>query len=156
MLPGLADENRWDHGRCMKITEALLSEHAAMYPHLRFVREQTRPNCKMDKAMVRCHASAIKTTVKAHATVEEPYLLLQIKDLVAAKHALKEHVELDRLLECAIKTGDQAALHKAVRLAIGHFKEEERDVFPAAEKLLGPTKLMQLGVEWALARGIKL
>lgn len=140
----------------MRITDALRGEHAAMRPMVRLVREQTRPGAKVDQSFVKSTARGIKTTIHAHATVEEPFLLAPLKSFPAAKHALEEHKEIDALLDKAIKTGDQATLHKATRLIIGHFAEEERDVFPLAEKKLCAAKLAQLGTDWALARGIKL
>jgi len=140
----------------MRITDALRGEHAAMRPLIRSIREQTRPGTKVGKDLVTCYANGIKTTIIAHTTVEEPFLFFQLKNEPAVKHALMEHKQIDDLLTKAIETGDQATLHKATRLIIGHFAEEEQDVFPLAEKKLCAVKLSQLGAGWAEARGIKL
>lgn len=140
----------------MKITDAIRGEHAAMRPFLRQVREDTKPGANMPAAKVQVSAQALKTMIHAHATVEEPYLLKPLKNYEPARHALDEHEELEDLLDVAVKTGSQKSLHKAVKLALGHFDEEERDVFPLAEKALGLNKLAQLGAEWARARGIRM
>lgn len=168
----------------MRITDAIRGEHASMRPLLRQFREETDASAKADPVLVKAKASALKTIIKAHATIEEPYLFRpmldhpRVKQAVQAakaakatdapgqaierkidkvvRHALKEHKEIDTLLDKAIETGDQRALNKATRLALGHFAEEERDVFPLAEKILGANRLAQLGAEWAAARGIRL
>lgn len=156
----------------MRITDAIRGEHASMRPLLRQFREETDASVKVDPVLVKAKASALRTIIKAHATIEEPYLFQPMldrlklpngvtKDLKAkiekvVKHAFKEHKELDALLDQAVETGDKRALNKATRLAMGHFAEEERDVFPLAEQALGTNMLAQLGAEWAAARGIRL
>lgn len=154
----------------MRITDALRGEHASMRPLLRQFREETEAGVKTDPVLVKAKASALRTIVKAHATIEEPYLfepmmaaVKAVKDEATAKkiakdvkHALKEHKEIHDLLDKAVETGDQRALNKAARLALGHFAEEERDVFPQAEALLGPNRIAELGAEWAAERGIRL
>jgi hypothetical protein len=109
----------------------------------------------MSSDEVKCHARAVKTVIHAHATVEEPFLLKPLRNYVEARHALDEHEELDQLIDMAVMAGSQKSLHRAVKLALGHFDEEEEDVFPLAEKVLGANKLCQLGLEWARARGIR-
>lgn len=140
----------------MKITDALRGEHASMRPFLRAVREQTNAGVSMDKPVVKCNAAALKTMIRAHASVEEPYLLEQMRGNAAAEHALQEHKEIDQLLDKAASSGSQSVLNKAVRLILGHFAEEERDVFPVAEKKMSPARLSQLGTEWAQARAIRI
>ena len=159
----------------MRITDAIRGEHASMRPLLRQFREETDASVKANPVLVKAAASALRTIIRAHATIEESFIFepmlahpgvkQALKDGVGdghlkvakvVKHALKEHKELDALLDKAVETGDQRALNKATRLALGHFAEEERDVFPMAEKLLGPNRLSDLGAEWATARGIRL
>lgn len=140
----------------MKITEAIAGEHAAMRPMLRHLRETTAPGRKVDPAMIRASANMLNISLKAHAAVEEPLLLKPLKDNKAAKHAIGEHKEITDKLNDAIRTGNQATLNYAVRLVLGHFDEEERDVFPAAEKLLGNAKLSELGAKYLLIRGVRL
>ena len=142
----------------MKITEAIAGEHAAMRPMLRHLREATAPGRRVDPAMIRASAHMLNISLKAHAGVEEPLLLKPLKDKgdKAAKHAIAEHKEITDKLNDAIRTGNQATLNYAVRLVLGHFDEEERDVFPAAEKLLGNTRLSELGAKYLVVRGVKL
>lgn len=140
----------------MKITEAIQGEHAAMRPMLRHLREATAPGRKVDPAMIRASANMLNVSLKAHAAVEEPLLLKPLKGNEAAKHAIAEHKEITDKLNEAIRTGNQATLNYAVRLALGHFDEEERDVFPAAEKILGNAKLSALGAKYLLIRGVRL
>jgi hypothetical protein len=143
----------------MRITDALRGEHAAMRPLLRQLREKTAPGEKMPPPVVKTNADALWTIIRAHTTVEEPLLeLLANSDrrgvAEPAQHALDEHEEIQVLLKLSIQGGDQRVLNRAVRLLLGHFFEEERDVFPVAEKVLKPAKQASLGLDWLRARGL--
>jgi hemerythrin superfamily protein len=140
----------------MRITDAFRGEHACMRPFLRFVRESTKPGVCMEPALVKSNATALKKIVQAHASIEDSLVFERWKKVPAIRHALNEHKEIEDLLDQAAEEGDQKVLNHAVRLILGHFAEEERDVFPALEKKLPPAVLAQLGVEWAQLRAIKL
>lgn len=140
----------------MRITDAIRGEHAAMRPLLRHIREMTKPGVTMDAPIVKANATALKQIIRAHATIEDALLFEKLKKFPVVRHALREHTEIEELLDQAAADGDQKVLNHAVRLALGHFAEEERDVFPLLEKELPKNKLAQLGVEWAQLRGIKL
>jgi hemerythrin-like domain-containing protein len=137
----------------MRITDAIRGEHAAMRPLLRQLRELTEPGSTMRPEFVKEHAKTLWTIIRAHTTVEEPLFLL-LRGHGSAKHALDEHKQIELLLKLAMRTGDQRVFNKGIRLTLGHFDEEERDVFPLAERVLGQAKLAQLGVEWLQARGL--
>jgi len=125
-----------------------------MRPSLRQLREKTASGEKMPKPLVKAHAEVLWTSIRAHTTVEEPLLLL-LKSQKSAQHALDEHEEIELLLKLAVQGGDQRVLHRAVRLILGHFFEEEQDVFPLAEKVLSPKKQADLAIEWLKSRGIR-
>ena len=144
----------------MRITDALRGEHAAMRPSLRQLREKTAPGEKMPKPLVKAHAEVLWTSIRAHTTVEEPLLELLAKSgreaaIKPAKHALDEHKEIELLLKLAVQGGDQRVLHRSVQLILGHFFEEEQDVFPLAEKVLSKKKQADLAIEWLKSRGIR-
>lgn len=140
----------------MRITDAIRGEHAAMRPLLRHIRESTKPGVAMDAAIVTANATALKQIIRAHSSIEDALLFEKWKKFPVVRHALREHKEIEELLDQAIADGDQKVLNHAVRLALGHFAEEERDVFPLLEKELPKAQLAQLGMEWAQLRGIKL
>lgn len=140
----------------MKITDAIRGEHAAMRPLLRHVRESTKPGATMEPPIVKANATALKQIIRAHASMEDALLFERWKKFPVVRHALNEHKEIEGLLDQAIADGDQKVLNHAVRLALGHFAEEEKDVFPLLEKELSKNQLAQLGMEWAQLRGIKL
>lgn len=140
----------------MRITDAIRGEHAAMRPLLRRIRENTKPGMRVEPEAVRCDARALKTIIHAHATIEEPLLFKPLMNFEPVRHAVEEHKEIDRLLELAIKSGDQKVLHRLAKLTLGHFAEEEEDIFPIAEKKLTQAQLARLGAEWAQARGIRM
>lgn len=140
----------------MRITDAIRGEHAAMRPLIRHFRESTKPGVTMEPALVKSNATAMKTIIRAHASVEDALLFEKWKKFPVVRHALNEHKEIEGLLDQAIKEGDQKVLNHAMRLTLGHFAEEERDVFPLLEKELTKNQLAQLGMEWAQLRQIKL
>ena len=127
-----------------------------MRPLLRHFREATKPGAVMGQDMVRSNATAIKKIIQAHASIEDALLFERWKKFPVVRHALREHREIEELLDQAIAEGDQKVLNHAIRLTLGHFAEEEKDVFPLLEKELTKNQLAQLGMDWAQLRGIKL
>ena len=140
----------------MRITDAIRGEHAAMRPLLRHFREATKPGAVMVPEFVKANATTLKKIIQAHASIEDALLFERWKKFPVVRHALREHREIEELLDQAITEGDQKVLNHAIRLALGHFAEEERDVFPLLEKELSKYQLAQLGLDWAQLRGIKL
>lgn len=140
----------------MRITDAIRGEHAAMRPLLRHFRESTKPGTTMAPELVKANATSIKKIVQAHASIEDALLFEKWKKFPVVRHALREHKEIDELLDQAIAEGDQKVFNHAIRLTLGHFAEEERDVFPLLERELSKNQLAQLGMDWAQLRGIKL
>jgi len=140
----------------MRITDAFRGEHAAMRPLLRFIRESTKPEACMEPAVVKANAANLKKIIQAHSSIEDSLVYTKCKKIPAVRHALNEHKEIEGLLDQAADEGDQKVLNHAARLILGHFAEEERDVFPALEKTVPQAKLAQLGLEWAQLRAIKL
>lgn len=140
----------------MRITDALRGEHAAMRPLLRHFRESTKPGTKMDPSMVKANATTLKQIIHAHASIEDALLFQKWKKFPVVRHALREHTEIEELLDQAAQEGDQKVLNHAVRLTLGHFAEEEKDAFPLLEKELTRAQLAQISLEYIQLRAIKL
>jgi hypothetical protein len=95
----------------------------------------------------------LKVELDAHAAAEERYLyvplLMTDGGLAVSRHALKEHHDIEELLEelsVAGKTG-AAWARKASKLSHEvhhHLDEEETKFFKVAGRLLSPTKKTQL------------
>ncbi len=141
----------------MRITDAFRGEHAAMRPLLRHIRETTKPGTKVGPSVVKALASAYKKSIFAHASVEDQLLFEKYKKASPfVRHALREHKEIDELFDQAAEDGDQKVLNHAVRLTLGHFAEEERDVFPFLEKTVSKEELASLGLQYMELRGVKI
>jgi len=131
-----------------------------MRPLLRQLREKTAASSeRIPPEIIKANADMVWTLIRAHTTVEEPLLKVLVAQKnpaqKASQHALDEHQEIELLLKMAIQSGDRRVLHRATDLILGHIFEEERDVFPLAEKVLTPSKQAALGLEWLKSRGIK-
>ncbi len=110
----------------------------------------------MESAVVKATAAALKQSIYAHSSIEDVLLYEKWKKLPVVRHALREHKEIEELLAQAVSEGDPAVLNHAVRLALGHFAEEEKDVFPLLEQKISPDELASLGVQWMQLSGFKI
>jgi iron-sulfur cluster repair protein YtfE (RIC family) len=103
----------------------------------------------------------LKEALKQHTSIEEQifYPALEsfdeTKELIKKSH--KEHEEVDELLRQMIPGEadweDQVAELK--RKVEHHAEEEEREVFPKAEQLLGEEELLRMGQEIQALKGEK-
>ena len=146
----------------MKITDAFLGEHGALYAWFDVVTETlaTGPGA----GVVASTAERMAEVLGSHARLENELLL----DPVAAEGGeegplavmRREHDEIEELLEEARDPDDpvRAAdlLREAVAVAREHFEKEERAAFPMAERVLDAGELEALGARWAERRGVRL
>lgn len=139
----------------MRVTDAIRGEHAAMRPLIRYLRDKTKPGVNISRDLIICNSTALAMTVAAHAKLEEDLLFKCFPSVKPVKHAMAEHKQLDLLFDKA-STGDKTALHNATKLLLGHFDEEERDIFQFLDKVLTPSQQMELGIEWADMRRVSL
>ena len=142
----------------MKITEALLAEHVvfhSLFDHL----EATLPRLKT-LAEVKALAELLAVLLEAHSRVEdvlivEPleHCLEQLGQRETMRH---EHQEIDgslaRVSQSRSLKEARRLLLEAVLFSRSHFDQEERLIFPMAEKLLKGKTLTALGESWAEKR----
>lgn len=146
----------------MKITDALLGEHAVLYDLFGHLRNTAVTSD--DIAEIRAAVAVVAKLLLAHARVEEDLLFPRLDAHLGQMGPLavmrSEHQGIDDLLEAARGEADLASLKSLVgrllALASGHFRKEETVLFGMAQQFLGDAVLSELGEEWAAARNVTL
>ncbi len=142
----------------MKLTDALLGEHAVLYDlfgHLRNTAVTSE-----DVAEIRAAVAVVDKLLLSHARIEEELLFPRLDPHLGQMGPLaimrSEHQGIDDLLEAARGETDITSLKNLIgrllELAYGHFQKEEAVLFGMAQQFLGDAVLSELGEEWAAAR----
>jgi hemerythrin-like domain-containing protein len=145
----------------MKLTDALLGEHAMLYETFDHLRAATAAGGMSD---IRGALPILERLLTAHARIEEDLLFPNLEPRLGPMGPLavmrEEHRELDELLLSAKTANDLNGLKAAVRrlldLAIDHFRKEERVLFHMAGRILDGDTLARLGDQWAERRRVTL
>ncbi len=146
----------------MKITDALLGEHAVLYDlfgHLRNTAVTSN-----DVAEIRAAVAVVDRLLLAHARIEEELLFPRLDPHLGQMGPLavmrSEHHGIDDLLAAARGETDLVSLKSLIgrllELASGHFRKEEMVLFGMAQQFLGDDVLNELGEEWATSRNVTL
>ncbi len=146
----------------MKLTDALLGEHAVLHDLFGHVRETAAKSG--DIGEIRNAVAVLERLLVTHARTEEKLLFSQLDSHLGQMGPLAvmraEHRGIDDLLAAAGSAPDLAALKATVNelldLAQGHFQKEEGVLFGMAEQFLDEAVLSELGDQWAAARGVIL
>jgi DUF438 domain-containing protein len=146
----------------MKITDALLGEHALLYALFDYVRD-TALNSD-DLRDLHSGAAAIEGLLVPHAKIEEDLLFPRLEPHLGQMGPLAvmraEHNEVDELLEAARQGTDIATvkslMSRLLDLAHNHFQKEERVLFAMAGRCLDEAELTELGDEWAEIRKVTI
>ena len=146
----------------MKITDALLGEHAVFYAQFDHL-EQAIPDAN-SVAQVKSLGAMLAAALASHAQMEEELLFTTLEPHIGSMGPLavmrKEHDEIEKSLESlpAIQEVDQARdlLLKVVTVAREHFPKEEQALYPIANKTLTAETMIDLGAQWAACRAIVL
>lgn len=146
----------------MKITDALLGEHAVLYDLFGHLRNTAVSSG--DIAEIHGAVAAVDRLLLSHARVEEGLLFPRLDAHLGQMGPLavmrSEHHGIEDLLEAARRETDIASLKTLVgrllELAYGHFQKEEMVLFGMARQVLGDEVLSELGDEWAAARKVNV
>jgi hemerythrin-like domain-containing protein len=146
----------------MKLTDALLGEHAVLHDLFGHVRKTAATSG--DIGEIRNAIAVLERLLVTHARTEETLLFAQLDSHLGRIGPLEvmraEHRGIDDLLAAAGSATDIAVLKATVGelldLAQGHFRKEEGVLFGMAEQVLGEAALNELGDQWATARGVIL
>ena len=142
----------------MKITQALLAEHAVFHNLFDYV-ERAAPKLKT-LAEVKSLAGLLGAMLDAHSQVEDELIIAPLEhcfeQLGQCETFHQEHEEIDHNLKLAQATRQLKAGRKFLLAAVlasrRHFDKEERVVFPMAEKVLKNKTLLALGRTWLKKR----
>ncbi len=143
----------------MKLTDALLGEHAVIYQLFEFVRQTAADGGIED---LRRSVAVLERVLAAHARAEEDLLFSRLEPHLGGMGPLavmrEEHQGIEELFAAADGAGDLDALKSAVGrlldLAYGHFQKEEQALFPMARQFLDEAELSELGGRWAEIRKV--
>ena|ERR1051326_270410 len=143
----------------MKVTDALIAEHAVLYAQLDFLEKALTSTKTL--AELKNSAGLLDCALKAHAAVEDELFtalepsLDQLGKLETVRH---DHEAIEKCLGLVQKAKSRAEAQKMlgrVLHVIRHeFDLEERIIFPMAERLLRAETLNKLGKSWARARDV--
>ncbi len=145
----------------MKLTDALLGEHAMLYETFDHLRAVTAAGETGD---IRGVLPVLERLLTAHARIEEDLLFPSLEPRLGPMGPLavmrEEHRKLDELLLAAKTTNDPAGLKAVVGrlldLAAAHFRKEETVLFHMAKRILDGDTLARLGEQWATRRRVTL
>jgi hemerythrin-like domain-containing protein len=145
----------------MKVTDALLGEHAVFYAQFDYL-EKTIPPAK-DMTLVKGQGAMLTAALATHAHLEDELLFIALESHLDPQFGplavmRMEHNEIEgslgRLQEIQDLTEARNLLLHAIRTARAHFAKEEQVLFPMAAQMLEATALNQLGAKWAEARKV--
>lgn len=146
----------------MRLTDALLGEHAVIYALLDHV-EQELPALEV-LADVQRVTRMLAAALVSHARVEDRMLFSALEVHLGSEGPLavmrQEHVELEAAIEDIASAATCAAAAERLRYALevtrDHFVKEERVLFHMARQFMSDGDLESLGCNWAAARGVAL
>lgn len=144
----------------MKITDAFLGEHGVLYAHFDHVQQAAPAAAGL--ALIQGQATLLTATLGSHAHLEDELLFSALDPYLGPMGPLAvmrmEHDQIEGLLAAAQQAQgpDQALrlLLQAVQVARSHFAKEEQVLYPIALQVLGESRLLELGSQWAARRGV--
>ncbi len=144
----------------MKLTDALLGEHGAIYALFDWV-ELELPHLET-LTDVRRIAGVVAAVLVSHARIENEMLFPALETHLGTAGPLavmrQEHDEIDDALREAVsaETPDVARerVEHALQVARDHFAKEEQVLFGMAQQALSEQELARLGLRWANARRV--
>lgn len=144
----------------MKLTDALLGEHAVIYELFDFVRDTITKSD--DLTVLRSAITVLERLLVSHAQIEEDLLFPALDPHLGEMGPLTvmraEHREIHDLLEAVGRAGDVEAvksiISRLLNVAREHFHKEEQVLFAMARQFLNEEDLTNLGDEWAASRNV--
>ena len=145
----------------MKVTEALLGEHAVFYAQFDYL-EKNIPSAK-DLTLVKSQGAMLTAALATHAHLEDELLFTALESHLNPQSGplavmRMEHNEIEsslgRLQEVQSLTEARNLLLLTIQTARAHFAKEEQVLFPMAVQMLEANALNQLGAKWAEARKV--
>lgn len=146
----------------MKLTDALLGEHAVLYALFDYMRDTVPKN--EDAADTRRTVAVLERLLLSHARIEEDLLFPRLESRLGPMGPIAvmrdEHRRIDEMLQAARQENDSESLKILVRQLLdmvhSHFQKEEQVLFGMAQQALGDAALTELGGQWAASRRVTI
>ena len=146
----------------MRIVQAVLAEHGAMYPLLDLI-ESTAPAAELEA--LKTQANCLRATLCSHADLEEallqPAILQHLPRPTVGPDGKVAPTDHDVIKEGLLHVLKVASAEEARQMLLDtlsktrkHFRKEETFIFPLAERELSDHLQEELGAEWARRRGV--
>lgn len=144
----------------MKITDALLGEHAVIYTLFAHVEERLATCETLDD--VKELSRIVSAVLLPHAHIEDEILFPALEAHIGPMGPLacmrSEHQTIDDTLQSIADVADpelaKTSLSAALTLARQHFGKEEQALFRICKNALSEDELEDLGKKWAAARRV--
>ncbi len=163
-----ADAPRAPQGRereretAVKLTDALLGEHGALYALFDRVEAVTATATRV--VQIQEATAALSAVVLSHSNLEEELLFPALETHMGTAGPLAvmrtEHIEIEQALRQleAAQNLDEGADYIARALSIlrDHFQKEEEVLFSIARQTLDEETQIRLGKAWAKARRVTI
>lgn len=145
----------------MKLTNALLAEHAVFYAQFDHLERALPLAGSLPEIL--SPAALLAAALATHAHLEDELLFTALDPHLGQAGPLSvmrsEHEEIEGGLNRLPEIGDLEEARRLARHVVEtareHFAKEERVLFRMAEHILGPETLAALGARWAEARGVE-
>jgi hemerythrin-like domain-containing protein len=143
----------------MKITDALLGEHAVIYLLLGHL-EQSAGSYE-SAAEARTQGALLAASLGSHAELEDELLFCELESELGAGFGplevmRAEHADIEGTIALLRDVDDAAEARRLAEhiaaAARGHSAKEEQVLFPLAENALGEETLLRVGELWAARR----
>jgi hemerythrin HHE cation binding domain-containing protein len=139
----------------MKVTDALLGEHAVLYRLLDYSSRSLRA---WNLAQLREGGALIAAALLGHARLEDEILFTALEPQLPTRLGIlatlrEEHEQIEgalvQLAEAKDVASARALFAQAAETARLHFAKEEQVLFHLAASCLGEARLLELGRAWA-------
>jgi hemerythrin-like domain-containing protein len=150
-----------DGEQFMKVTDALLGEHAVFYAQFDYLEKNIPP--AKDLTLVKSQGAMLTAALATHAHLEDELLFIALEAHLDPQFGpltvmRMEHNEIEgslgRLQEAQDLAEAKNLLLHAIQTARAHFAKEEQVLFPMAVQVLEASALNQLGSRWAELRKV--
>jgi hemerythrin-like domain-containing protein len=147
----------------MKVTDALLGEHAVFYAQFDYLEKNIPP--AQNLTLVKNQGAMLAAALAPHAHLENDLLFAALESHLDPQSGplavmRMEHNEiegsLERLQTLQDLTEAKNLLLHAIQTARAHFAKEEQVLFVMAGQMLEAGKLAQLGAKWAEQRKVNV
>lgn len=144
----------------MKITDALLGEHAMLYALFNEIERQFSKDRSIQELQIL--VDVLENQLGTHSEIEDNHLFPALMTTLGAPDSLvvmtTEHEEIGKCLAAAKNETDidrlKSQIYELINLAKIHFQKEELVLFAVVQETLNEEQQLALGSVWGIERGV--